>query len=398
MKSLLTSGLSNQAATPEMGLLVACACNSLDPAASQPVRQLSQPPLDWSHFLELAAQHGLLSCCHSALAPQTDVVPEDIRAALRNDCLIFSMRAMQLSAELVRLTQRLNESGIEVLAYKGPVLSQILYGNVAKRHFQDLDIIVDESALPQATGAILSEGYQSGFEWEWEHSFVRDDLRISVDVHWAFAHQSLRFDLPFEDVWRRRRIVTINHTSLATLGKEDTLIVQCINAAKDDWSSLGQIFEIGQIVAQNLDWTNLLEQTESVGCQRIVLLGLSLTSQLFAAPLPAAAAKLIHSDSDSQALSTEIAGRLIQASETNNKVMQLDRLHARSRERLRERLPHYRRMLRHTVMPNEKDFEFLSLPRVLFPLYFVVRPIRLVYKYRSTILLSRAKRTRRSRE
>ncbi len=396
MNSLITSRPSNKAAAPEMALLLACASSSVDPADSQSIRQLSQGPIDWSCFLELAVQHGLLSSCHSALAPRTDLVPEAIRAALRNDCLHFSMRAMQLSAELVRLTQRLSDSGIKVIAYKGPALSQTLYGNVAKRHFQDLDIFIDETALSQATQVILSEGYRSRLELEWEHSFVRDDSKISVDVHWAFAHQSLRFNLPFEGVWRRRRVVTINNTSVKTLGKEDTLIVQCINAAKDDWASLGQILEIGQIIgAEHIDWAKLLEEAEAVGCQRIVLLGLSLTSMLFATSLPAAAANIIHSDRRLQALSVEVAGRLIQATETDSKVMKLGRLRARSRERLRERLPHYGRMLRHTLMPNEKDFELLSLPKVLFPLYFVVRPIRLAYKYRSTIFPSRAKQTAR---
>ena len=68
--------------------------------------------------------------------------------------------------------------------------------------------------------------------------------------------------------------------------------------------------------------------------------------------------------------------------------MHVDRLRARSRERLRERLPHYRRMLRHIVMPNEKDREFLPLPHFLTPLYFVIRPIRLTRKHASTIFRS----------
>jgi hypothetical protein len=108
------------------------------------------------------------------------------------------------------------------------------------------------------------------------------------------------------------------------------------------------------------------------------LLGLSLAWQLFAAPIPVSATEILERDKSITQISAEIAARLIQPTEENGKVMQLDRLRARSRERLRERLPHYRRMLKHVLTPNEKDREFLPLPQLLFPLYFIIRPIRLL--------------------
>jgi len=50
-------------------------------------------------------------------------------------------------------------------------------------------------------------------------------------------------------------------------------------------------------------------------------------------------------------------------------------------------------MLKRTLMPNEKDFEFLPLPSLLFPLYFIIRYIRLTRKYTSTIFHSGKKDT-----
>jgi len=387
---------ADNASTPEMALFLACARSCFDPAASQAIRQLLQAPIQWSHFLDLPRRHGLLSYAKTALASQEDAVPDEIRATLRNDSLHFTMRALLLTSELVRLTQPLSESGIKVIAYKGPALAQTLYGNAGKRHFNDLDLFIDESDLPRVRETLLSQGYRSRLELEWEHSFARDDTGIHVDLHWAFAHQSLGFNLPFDDVWQRRRMLTIRGKSIATLGNEDTLIVQCINAAKDDWASLGQIFEIGQMIsAYDLDWTVLSEQAKTVGCKRIVLIGLSLASQLFTAPIPVSATEVLESDKSVQQLSAEIAGRLILPTEASSEIMPVDRLRARSRERLRERLPHYLRMLKHTLMPNEKDFEFLPLPSLLFPLYFVIRPIRLTRKHASTIFHSGKKDTGR---
>jgi len=249
--------------------------------------------------------------------------------------------------------------------------------------------LIHEPDLSRTRENILSQGYRSRLELEWEHSFVRDDLNIMADVHWAFAHQPLRFNLPFDDVWQRRRTITIGGKSMATLGKEDTLNIQCINAAKDDWTCFGQIFANGQMTsAYDIDWTVLVEQAETVGCNRIVLIGLSLASQLFAASIPVAATEILEKDKSVQRLSTAVTARLIQPTEMSGKIMHLDRLRARSRERLRERLPHCRRMLRHIVMPNEKDREFMALPHLLTPLYFIIRPIRLTRKHASTIFHS----------
>jgi hypothetical protein len=125
------------------------------------------------------------------------------------------------------------------------------------------------------------------------------------------------------------------------------------------------------------------------------LIGLSLASQLFSAPIPVSAIEVFESDKSVQQLSAEIAGRLILPTEASSKNVHVDRLRAHSRERLRERLPYYLRKFQYTLMPNRFDIEFLPLPNVLYPLYFVIRPIRLIYKYSPTIFRSGVKNTER---
>ena len=68
--------------------------------------------------------------------------------------------------------------------------------------------------------------------------------------------------------------------------------------------------------------------------------------------------------------------------------MYTDRLRARSRERLRDRLPHYRSMLLHIVIPNKNDRAVVPLPRLVMPLYYLIRPIRLIHKHTTHLFRS----------
>lgn len=379
----------NRGPTPEMALFLACGRSQFDPTSPQRIAQLLQKSIHWPDFLALARQHGLLESTHRVLAAQQQSVPAEILATLRRDCHHFTARAMLLSAELARVTRCLRRADIRVIAYKGPALAQTLFGDAAKRHFKDLDLLIDEPDRTRATDALLAKGYGSRLELGWEHSFVHADTGTMVDLHWALVPADFHLSLPFDTLWQRRRTVTVAGESVTTLANDDTLIVQCINASKDDWYSLGQIHDLGQMADRHdLDWRAILARAETWGCRRIVLLGVALAHDLFGVALPVEVRETLDADKPLRRLCANVASRLLQPAAAEGKVLLLYRLRARSRERFRERLPHYRsmlrhtrRMLRHTVMPNDKDRQFLPLPRWLFPLYFVIRPVRLTRKH-----------------
>lgn len=389
------SGLNGiQHLSPEMELFLACGRTQFDSTSPKTITQLLQKPIHWPRFLDLVRQHGLMNCAYNLLAPQQDAVPDEIRTTLGRDCHHFTARSMLLAAELARVTRCLRRADIKVIAYKGPALAKTLFGDTAKRHFNDLDLLIAETDRSRATDVLLAQGYQSHLELSWEHSFVRADSGTMVDLHWALVPDAFHLSLPFGALWQRRRTVTIAGLSVATFGEEDTLIVQCINAAKDDWSSLGQIHEIGLMINTcDLDWQDISACTGTLGCKRIVMLGVALSAHLFGAPLPPEVRERFDGDKSQQQLRDDIAARLLQPPGAGAKVLLLDRLRARSRERFRERLPHYRRMLSHALRPNEKDHEFLPLPRCLFPAYFVLRPIRLIRKHVLSAQDSRAENT-----
>ena len=49
---------------------------------------------------------------------------------------------MLMSAELIRIMKLLEKNDIKALAFKGPVLSQMVYGDITLRQYVDLDVLI----------------------------------------------------------------------------------------------------------------------------------------------------------------------------------------------------------------------------------------------------------------
>ncbi|RRS30903.1 MAG: hypothetical protein P794_05210 [Epsilonproteobacteria bacterium (ex Lamellibrachia satsuma)] len=71
----------------------------------------------------------------------------------------IAQRNILMSAELLKIMQLLEKNSIEALAFKGPTLSQMAYGDITLRQFGDLDILVDEKDAFQAAELMSKNGH-----------------------------------------------------------------------------------------------------------------------------------------------------------------------------------------------------------------------------------------------
>ena len=55
---------------------------------------------------------------------------------------------------------------IEALAFKGPTLSQMAYGDITLRQYSDLDILVDEKEIFKAGSVLAQHEYDAAFPIE----------------------------------------------------------------------------------------------------------------------------------------------------------------------------------------------------------------------------------------
>jgi hypothetical protein len=108
---------------------------------------------------------------------------------------------------------------------------------------------------------------------------------------------------------------------------------------------------------------------------RMVRLGLLLAAELCGLVLPPAVDRAARGDRAALKLARAVERHLF-----DPRPSRFDGLvfHARMRERARDRLSYLANV---AFTPSGADWEALRLPRVLFPLYALTRPIRLAAKY-----------------
>ncbi len=129
----------------------------------------------------------------------------------------------------------------------------------------------------------------------------------------------------------------------------------------------------------HLDWAQVVTQAKAAGAQRILLIGLSLASNLLEARVPAAVPKSLDQNKRSSNLIRNLTERIF-SSDTREPVTlndQFQTLHLKMRERFADQ---FRYCLRVAFTPGTGEWGLISLPPSLYFLYYLLRPFRLVGK------------------
>lgn len=314
-------------ATPELELLLCCARASLEPGHVQRLRALLAEPLDWERLHELARQHGLLPLLYWHLnAAAADVVPPERLEPLRAAFVANAAQVLALSGELLEILRLFEEQEIAAVAYKGPLLAQQLYGNVALRPAGDLDLVLRRADFRRARELLLARGYRPRIELEpaGEELLMRaryheifDRLAhapLTVELHWAFTNGDFAVQLNFEALTERLERTALLGQSLASFAREDLLLLLCIHGSKHRWKRLEWISGVAEVLRApgEIDWPRVQRLARECRSRRMLLLGAFLAHTLLEAPLPAELVRRMEADRWVGRLTEQVRQRLAQ--------------------------------------------------------------------------------------
>lgn len=374
---------------PEIELMLCCARTRMDAAVIARLRRVLDSSLDWEFATRFAEKHGLIPLLYFQLHTHAaEKVPPTVYEKLRDQYRRISALNLYLSGELRRLLKLFAAHGVEAIPYKGPALAAKAYGNIALRHFGDLDILVRERDVLRVMELLIAEGYAlhptlNGVQQrlmlrtQCNLPFTRDGRRLIVEIHWRVSARLFSSPLEEETLWAQSGLDDFEGTTIKTLTPEALLLSLCVHGAKHLWERLSWIADIAQLleVSPGLDWTSLLERARRSGTERMLLLGLYVAHELLDAKLPAPVAAQFQTDAEIAHLAGQIYSRLFAEGSEASGMSGYFLFQLRARRRLRDKFNY----CRYVVSPTEEDLTLLALPAPLSFIYYVLRPLRMLW-------------------
>ncbi len=344
------------------------------------------PGFEWNSVLRLADDHGLSSLVFQNLLRVAHLVPAPVLSTLRQRYERNVHKSLFLARELIRVLDSLDVLGVEAIAYKGVALSETYYGDLALRHPGDIDLFVrraDVVRIKHAVGALgftprvsipesAEENYiASGYEYSFD-SFAGRGL---LELQWALQPRFYAVDFDMPGLFERAVTVAVAGRMVKTPSPDDLVLVLAIHAAKHEWARLLWLCDISQIITTaNLNWTRIQHHAQEIGVERILHITILLSNQLLQTPVPTLLEARIAADRGAHALAHEITQSMAAGVSRDAQQLSYFRLMMRLRERRIDRL---RFLTRLTFTPGPGEWEAVRLPRLLSPLYRVVRLSRL---------------------
>jgi len=383
----------------EIELLLCCARTHIDSARAERIELLLQQHINWDYLIQTALAHKVMPLVYWNLnSSYAQAVPQERLVQLRDYFYTNARRSFVLTGELLQVLNLFSAQGIPAIAFKGPILGELIYGQTALRQFCDLDILIDERNLAKTKQLLISQGYTLQLQYNWQYHFIHKDSRTNLDIHYAGITPKERpLALNFQQLWSRLQPVCIAGTEVLSLQPEDLLLILCVQVAKDCWQwkeQLGKICDIAEVIRvhQQMDWHWVMKQAHFMGCERMVLLSLLLAQELLGTTLPQEVWQKIPAHPVVKKLSQQVILRLFR--KRSSPVAQLPKFRDTEknlfyfavRERQRDRLPYFFHLLNAAFAPSLEDQESLPLPTSVHFLYYFIRPFRIVKKYSLSLL------------
>lgn len=344
---------------------------------------------DWLEFFQMGVAHGILPVAWKTLRPFATDLDEALAGDLRRAYEANTRRNLTLVGELRAVLDALAPHAIEAMSWKGLVLAQRAYGDISLRQFFDLDVLVRRDKVAAARDALAPLGFapekemtaaeqKAYVDHQGELELVRATDGLWLEIHSAIVPSYYGGGTPSEELWQRVAYVELARVRVPALDIADEMEALCVHGSKHRFERLAWILDLAMLARRMDDgaWSRLTAGATSHGTVRMVRLGLLLAADLCGATtIPDALLTGARGDAAARALARDVSARLFDPRPSRFDALTF---HARMRERRSDQL---RYLVSVAFTPSGADWGALHLPRPLFPLYALTRPVRLAAKY-----------------
>ncbi|MDB9493027.1 nucleotidyltransferase family protein [Spirulina major CS-329] len=372
--------------TRENELLILCSQPNHSDLQTTKLLDLAQNHLDWDYVLRVATEQGIIPLLFQNLIQDNKI---DLYWQAKRD-LTSEYRAnvihnLQCKQELLTILGLFQAHNIRALPYKGVTLAIAAYGDIVRRQFCDLDILVDPEQFMLAQKILTEHHYQAltpSSDHAWD--FVLSNGKVTLDLHRYPVPKFYAFDLTFDTLWEQAQSITIQDQVIMMPSPEDMILMLSIHGLKDRWRRLIWLRDLAEISRStpDLDWDYILKAAQNLGIQRTLSVGFKLAHITLEIELPEILKESISRDSQLDWCCNYLRNQLLvplnRLPQGFVAIIDSFRLDLAVRERWQDRK---RYLVLRILSPTNRDRTLLNLPNALNFLYLLIRPLRLLYRF-----------------
>ncbi len=341
----------------------------------------------WEEAIDGAQDHGVLPMLYSSLSANTGIVPAKAMEYARKKFERNAFHCLANAAELLEVLEVFGNAGIEAMPFKGVVLGATAYGDMTARGAGDLDLMIHYRDLRRATTILKERGYElkskvledgsPALEDYFEFHFERPSDGMVLELRWRLEliQSRYRHDAGMDWAWPRRRTAKLAGAEVPNFDPVTSLLVLCMHGSKHVWSRLVWICDVAKLLESEpgLDWEFAEKEAKQAGLWRSVALGVLLARRIAGANVP-----------------SDVLQRFEGSRAIRNVAQFLDENMLEEPGKMPEGwIPYNIRILGFRdraravlspafLRPNARDRSFVKLPKLLEPLYFLIRPVRIL--------------------
>lgn len=380
--------MTDLALSLEAQLLLYLSRPIIDDITANTIRNLLGQSIDWSTLLNQANRHWVTMQIYPHLKKFCQPsMPSELLTQVDTIFFANTARNLLLATELLNLLRLFADHGILAVPFKGPTLAVAAYGNLARRKFSDLDILVAPADFHNALALLVEQADYRKLPTTYslyphEYPLVNGEGDVFVDLHQQIAGRDFfSFPLSFEELTPRLQEITLLDATVPCFHPEDMILILCVHGSKHCWDHLGWICDFAAYVhAQpDLDWHHICRRARVLGCDRMLSLALTLSQDLLSLPFPEKATTHLEAPTTLIAVKTQIYQRCFSSAHPSAPTEKWSNpfLHLHLLVRWQDRILYLLWSVQKILTPTYKDIAQISLPQKFHFLHYLLRPLRL---------------------
>ena len=344
--------------------------------------------INWEMFIELLRKHRLVS--HIIKNKFTkELLPNTIYDRIKQIHVNQSKKTLLFTGELFKIHEILDKNNISHVFFKGSLLSLELYNDIGFRNFKDIDLLVDKKNIEKTVTLIKGLNYsfieprinlsekQKIVNYSISHHYhLRHNVNpIDIELHWNLTNPKSYFSVASNEVIKNKIELNFQDRLLPYISSSENIVFLAAHGAIHQSYRLFWLKDFSELLLKTSseEINNAWELAKKLKLSKSFTQACILSQLIYKTDLPA----FVKFNNNIKLIKVPL--KSIAIIELKQQGFLGKFKYVFYRLSLKPNIRYYFDLI-YRLRTHFSDWESLKLPNKLFFLYYLLRPLLLIYK------------------